>query len=61
MYVIACSVPYGLLTIVAPISITINLLFVSGIPLLEGAMTDNLAYQEYKKMTSVLIPWLYKN
>jgi steroid 5-alpha reductase family enzyme len=60
VYLIALSVPYGWTSIVAPITITFLLIFVTGIPLLEKAMENNLAYQEYKKKTSVLIPWFAK-
>ena len=52
------------LTILGPLFITFILLFVSGIPILEkrynkkyGHLTE---YQEYKKKTSILIPWFSK-
>lgn len=41
--------------------ITFLLLFVSGIPLLEKRYESNTAYQQYKKHTSIFIPWFYKN
>lgn len=46
----------GLLTVVGPITITCLILFVSGVPLLEKRYLGNVAYEEYKKRTSVFIP-----
>ncbi len=60
IYFLALSVPKGWISIIAPITITFLLIFVTGIPLLEKAMKNNSAYQEYKKRTSVLIPWFSK-
>jgi steroid 5-alpha reductase family enzyme len=46
--------------VIGPIFISLLLLFVSGIPLLERSAEatygDDLAYREYKRRTSVLIP-----
>jgi steroid 5-alpha reductase family enzyme len=57
MYLFALSVPYGYLTIISPLAVSTTLIFVTGIPWTEGAMASNPAYQEYKKKTSMLIPW----
>lgn len=57
IFVIALSVPYGWTAIVAPITITFLLRFVTGVPLLEHAMKDNPEYQAYKKTTNAFIPW----
>lgn len=50
------------LTILGPVFITVLLLFVSGIPLLEKSAEkkygDDPAYQEYKRRTSLFVPWL---
>ncbi|GMU19162.1 MAG: hypothetical protein AMXMBFR12_03540 [Candidatus Babeliales bacterium] len=48
------------ITIVAPLAITFLLLFVTGIPWAEKSMETNPEYQEYKKHTSVFIPWFTK-
>jgi steroid 5-alpha reductase family enzyme len=49
------------LTIAGPLFITLLLLFVSGIPLLEKSAEerygDNEAFREYRKRTSIFIPW----
>lgn len=57
IFLIALNVPYGLYTSIAPITITFLLLFVTGIPWIEKAMAKNPEYQEYKKHTSIFIPW----
>lgn len=57
MYLLALTVPYGYLSIISPLAVTITLVFVTGIPWTEGAMANNPAYQEYKKRTSMLVPW----
>lgn len=43
-------------TIVGPLTITILILFVSGIPLLEKKYEGNSDFEEYKKRTSVFFP-----
>ena len=60
IYAIALSVEYGWLTIIAPLSITILLIFFTGIPMNEKVFEDNKEYQAYKKKTSALIPWFPK-
>ena len=42
--------------IISPLTITLLLAFVSGVPLLEKKYKGNPAFEEYKKRTSVLIP-----
>jgi steroid 5-alpha reductase family enzyme len=52
------TIPFGnsLFFIVGPLTITVLLVFVSGIPMLEKKYKGNPAFEEYKKRTSVLIP-----
>lgn len=59
-FIAALPVPYGFLTIVSPLTLTILLMYVSGIPLVEEQFKDNLAYQHYKQKTNALIPWFAK-
>jgi steroid 5-alpha reductase family enzyme len=42
--------------IISPLTITLLLVFVSGIPMLEKKYKGNPAFENYKKRTSVLIP-----
>jgi len=50
-----------LLGIVGPITITILILFVSGVPLLEKKYKGRVDFEEYKKKTSIFIPLPPKN
>lgn len=60
LWIVALSVPYGFYTIVGPLVITYLILKVSGVPMLEKKMEQNPEFAEYKKETSVFIPW-FKN
>ncbi len=60
IYCVSLSVPYAWMTILAPVTITLLLVYITGIPLLENAMANNVEYQEYKKHTSKFIPWFPK-
>ncbi len=56
IFVIALAIPFGLITIIGPITITLLILFVSGIPLLERKYQGRKDFEEYKKRTSIFIP-----
>lgn len=66
IFIIAIPFFSGLLWLsaIGPLFITFILLFVSGIPPLEKKYNEkyknNKKYQEYKKKTSLLIPWFTK-
>lgn len=60
IWLVALSVPYGLLGIIGPLTITVLILKVSGIPMLEKKMALNPDFAAYKKRTSVFIPWFPK-
>lgn len=66
IYLIACSILPDLFvfpgwtTIITPLTITILIVFFTGIPWVENVFKDNPAYQEYKKRTNMLIPWFPK-
>lgn len=57
MFVIACNVSYGWVTIISPLTISYLLLFVSGIPLAEKQLAGLKEFAEYEKKTSIFIPW----
>ena len=61
LWVIALSSPYGWLGIIGPITITILILKVSGVPLLERQMAKNPEFKDYVSKTSVFIPLPPKN
>jgi len=54
---IALSAPHGWLGLIGPTVITWLLLFVSGVPLLEKKYAGRPDWEEYKKRTSVFVPW----
>ena len=57
IFIIALSIPNSFFTIVGPITLTILILFVSGIPLLERKYAGRPDFEEYKKKTSIFIPF----
>ena len=57
IFLITVPMEGSLYFIIGPLMITFLLAFVSGVPMLEAKYKDNLAFQEYKKRTSALIPW----
>ena len=57
IFLIALAVPSGIYTIITPLTITITLRFITGVPWVEKVFDNNPAYQEYKKRTNTLIPW----
>ncbi len=60
IFLIAFSVPYGLLAIVSPILIDFLLLKVSGIPMLEVKYEGNAEFEAYKRRTNAFFPWFPK-
>ncbi|MDD3718141.1 MAG: DUF1295 domain-containing protein [Actinomycetota bacterium] len=60
IFVIAVNQPWGWIGVIGPVVITSMLLFVSGIPMTERLMEKTPGWEEYKKRTSVFIPWFKK-
>lgn len=60
IYLLVVSIPKGIFTIIGPITITILILAVSGIPMLEKKYEDNEDFQDYKKKTNAFFPWFPK-
>lgn len=56
IFVVALSLQDGWMTIIGPVTITLLILFVSGIPLLERKYEGRNDFEEYKKRTSVFVP-----
>ena len=57
IWLIALSVPNGWLTVIGPMTITVLILKVSGIPLLEKKMAENPEFAAYKTRVSMFFPW----
>ena len=53
----ARGLPLALLPFIGPVLITFLILKVSGVPLLEKHFEGNKEWEEYKKKTSMFMPW----
>jgi steroid 5-alpha reductase family enzyme len=60
IWLVALGVPGGWFGIIGPLTITILILKVSGIPMLEKKMAENPDFTEYTRRTSVFFPWFPK-
>lgn len=60
IFLIVLAAPAPLWLAIGPLTITLLILFVSGVPLLEKHYEGNSAFEEYKKRTPVFIPWFPK-
>jgi len=60
IWLLAVSMPWGFATIVGPITITVLILFVSGVPLLEKQYAGRPDFEAYKQRTSIFVPWFQK-
>ncbi len=60
IFIIGIGTRSGILGIISPLTITILLVFVSGVPMLEKKYADNSEFQEYARRTSKFIPWFPK-
>lgn len=58
--IIAISVPFGLLGLIGPLTITFLILKISGVPMLERSMEENPLFDEYRKTTSKFLPNFFK-
>jgi steroid 5-alpha reductase family enzyme len=60
IFIIALPGEMGWISVAGPAVITAMILFVSGIPMTERMMARHPGFEEYKKRTSVFIPWFPK-
>lgn len=60
IFVIAVSAPHGWIGLVGPVTITLLLLRVSGIPMLEKRSSQKPGWDEYRRRTSAFVPWFPK-
>ena len=56
IFVLAAQVPQGWMTLPGPLTITVLILGVSGIPMLEAKYVNNSRYQAYREQTSAFFP-----
>ena len=57
IWIIAISVSGGVWTIIGPITITVLILYVSGVPLLEERLKNRDGYLDYTRKTNKFFPW----
>jgi len=60
IWVMSLAVPMGWITFFAPLTLTILIRYVSGVPLLEKNYAGKPGWEEYRRRTSILIPWIPK-
>jgi steroid 5-alpha reductase family enzyme len=58
IFIIACGIEYGWITIFSPVIITLSLRFLSGVPFPENKYKDNPEWQKYCRETNVFVPWI---
>jgi steroid 5-alpha reductase family enzyme len=61
IFLIVASLPLGLWALISPLTITLLILFVSGIPMLEAKYVGRPDWEEYKRRVSVFVPWFPKS
>ena len=57
IYLIACSVEWGWITVWAPAFITYLVRFLSGVPMLEEKYKGNPEWEAYCAQVNVFVPW----
>ena len=60
IWLIACGVSKGWITVYSAIFITLMLRFVSGVPYPENKYKDNEEWKHYCKQTNVFCPWFVR-
>lgn len=58
IFIAGLSVPHGWAGIIGPVTITLLIRFVSGVPLTEKFMEKIEGFDAYKKKTNIFVPWL---
>ncbi len=61
IWIISLSASTVWFSILSPLTITILILKISGIPMLEKKMKENPDFADYEKKTNKFIPWFTKN
>ena len=60
IFLLTISVPLGWSAVISPLTITLMLLYVSGVPMLEKKYKDNPEFQKYARRTNKFFPWFPK-
>jgi len=56
IFLLSATLPLGIFMIISPLTITLLILFVSGVPLLEKKYAGRPEFEDYKKRTSIFVP-----
>lgn len=56
IFLFALGIPFGYVTIIGPLLITLLILFVSGVPMLEKKYAGRPDFEVYKQRTSIFFP-----
>ena len=56
IFIIGLSLPFGILGIITPVIITYLLLFVSGVPMTEKALSKKRGWKQYAERVSIFLP-----
>jgi steroid 5-alpha reductase family enzyme len=54
----ALAIPYGWITLISPVAITLLLRYISGVPMLEKKYEGRSDWEEYKSRTAAFIPFV---
>ena len=57
IFLLALSIPGGGIMLISPVTITLLLRFVSGVPLLEKKYLGRSDFEDYARRTNAFIPW----
>lgn len=60
IFLFVAPLPHGVWAIISPVTITLLLRYVSGVPLLEKKYKGDAAFEAYKRKTPVIFPWFPK-
>lgn len=58
--IVALGIPYGWIGLIGPLVISYIIIFVSGVPPTEAVSARKPGWDNYRRRTSVLIPWFTK-
>jgi len=61
IWIIACGIQWGFVTVFAPLFISLLIRFVSGVPLLEAKYAERLDWKQYCHETNCFVPWFFNN
>ena len=60
IFFFVAPLPHGGWAVISPVTITLLLRYVSGVPLLEKKYTGDAEFEAYKRKTPVIFPWFSK-